>query len=250
MENLLTISDLNFSYGEVPALRNVNLEVPRGCITCLMGRNGVGKTTLVRTVTGHLAPRSGSIRLADSELGGIKAHERARLGLGYVPQGRMIFPRLTVEENLLVALNGLGSARPGRDPEAPIWRAGTARRELPQEIFAMFPILKEFLRRRGGDLSGGQQQQLAIARALITKPDLLILDEPTEGIQPSIIKQIGTVLMQLVEERGMTVLMVEQYVDFVKEIGHHFALMNRGAVVASGRTAELGEDLIREYLHV
>ena len=233
METLLNITDLNFSYGEVAALRNVNMPIPKGQITCLMGRNGVGKTTLARVIMGLLAPKTGRIDLRGEDILRLKPHRRVRQGLGYVPQGRMIFPRLTVEENLRVGLRG-------RD------RGG----KLPDEIFTLFPILKDFLKRRGGDLSGGQQQQLAIARALVTRPELLILDEPTEGIQPNVIKQIGAVLRHLVDKSGMTVLMVEQYVDFVKEVGHHFFVMNRGSVVAQGPTRNLSDDIIQEYLHV
>jgi urea transport system ATP-binding protein len=234
METLLNISDLNFSYGEVAALRNVNMVIPKGQITCLMGRNGVGKTTLAKVVMGVLSPKSGSINFQGTDIRGMRSHNRVRRGLGYVPQGRMIFPRLTVEENLRVGLNG-GDDKSGK---------------LPEHIYELFPILKDFLKRRGGDLSGGQQQQLAIARALVTRPELLILDEPTEGIQPNVIKQIGAVLRHLVEKSGMTVLMIEQYVDFVKEVSHQFCVMNRGTVVAHGPTVDLSNDIIQEYLHV
>ena len=215
-------------------LREVDLHVPAETIVSMMGRNGVGKTTLMNNIVGLLKPSSGSIQIEDQELVGVATHHRIRAGLGYVPQGRMIFPKLTVEENLKIGL----SAR--TDKQA----------HIPDEIYELFPILKEMGSRMGGDLSGGQQQQLAIGRALVTDPKVLILDEPTEGIQPNIIQQIGLVLRQLVENKRMTILIVEQYLDFVREFCQRFYIMNRGEIVAHDETNALNQNMIREYLSV
>ena len=215
-------------------LREVDLHVPAETIVSMMGRNGVGKTTLMNNIVGLLKPSSGSIQIEDQELVGVATHHRIRAGLGYVPQGRMIFPKLTVEENLKIGL----SAR--TDKQA----------HIPDEIYELFPILKEMGSRMGGDLSGGQQQQLAIGRALVTDPKVLILDEPTEGIQPNIIQQIGMVLRQLVENKRMTILIVEQYLDFVREFCQRFYIMNRGEIVAHDETNALNQNMIREYLSV
>lgn len=231
---MLTVSDLSFSYGEVQVLRGIDLHVPAETIVSVMGRNGVGKTTLMNNIVGLLKPSSGSIKVDDQEVVKIPTHHRIRAGLAYVPQGRMIFPKLTVEENLRV---GLSARMDGQT-------------HIPDEIYELFPILKEMGRRMGGDLSGGQQQQLAIGRALVTDPKVLILDEPTEGIQPNIIQQIGAVLRQLVEKQRMTILIVEQYLDFVREFCQQFYIMNRGEVVASGETVALNQNMIREYLSV
>ena len=231
---MLKVDGLSFAYGEVSVLRDVTLSVPKGQIVCVMGRNGVGKTTLMNNIIGLLKPKQGSIQIEEQEMSEIPAHKRIRHGLGYVPQGRMIFPKLTVIENLKVGL----SAR------------SDGKKSIPNIVFDMFPILKEMSGRRGGDLSGGQQQQLSIGRALVGNPRLLILDEPTEGIQPNIIQAIGDVLMKLVKERNMTILMVEQYLEFVREFGHHFYIMNRGQIVADGTTEELSTDIVRQHLSV
>ncbi len=234
MKTLLEIKDLNFAYGEVQALRDIAMQVPSKRIVCVMGRNGVGKTTLMRNITGLEKPSSGTMSMKGQDLLALPAYRRVTRGIGYVPQGRMIFPRLTVEENLLIGLSG-GNTR------------GTA---VLDEIHKLFPVLKEMKGRMGGDLSGGQQQQLAIGRALATNPSLLILDEPTEGIQPNIIQQIGEVLQHLVDEKDMTILIVEQYLDFVREFSHHFYIMNRGSIVENGETRNLTDDLVSNYLSV
>ena len=231
---MLNVQNLSFSYGEVQVLRGIDLNVPAETIVSVMGRNGVGKTTLMNNIVGLLKPTNGSIQIGDRELVGVSTHRRIRAGLAYVPQGRMIFPKLTVEENLRVGL----SARTDRLTQ------------VPDEIYELFPILKEMGKRMGGDLSGGQQQQLAIGRALVTDPKVLILDEPTEGIQPNIIQQIGTVLRKLVETRRMTILIVEQYLDFVREFCQQFYIMNRGEIVAHGETGALSQGMIQEYLSV
>ena len=235
---MLTLKNLNFSYGGVKALTDVSMTFPKGEVTCVIGRNGVGKTTLMRNIVGLLRSAGGSITLGDNgdstDLTPMAASKRARQGIGYVPQGRMIFPKLTVEENLKV---GLQARTDGV-------------KKIPDDVFELFPILREFLARKGGDLSGGQQQQLSIARAMVGGPTVLIPDEPTEGIQPNVIQQIGHVLQQLVEERDMTVVLVEQYLDFVKEFGNGFYIMNRGMVAAEGATSELSEEMIAEHLSV
>lgn len=231
---MLKVNGLSFAYGEVSVLRDVTLSVPKGQIVCVMGRNGVGKTTLMNNIIGLLKPKQGSIQIEEQEMSELPAHKRIRHGLGYVPQGRMIFPKLTVIENLKVGL----SAR------------SDGKKSIPDIVFDMFPILKEMSGRRGGDLSGGQQQQLSIGRALVGNPRLLILDEPTEGIQPNIIQAIGEVLTKLVKERDMTILMVEQYLEFVREFGHHFYIMNRGQIVADGTTEEFSTDMVRQHLSV
>jgi len=231
---MLNVENLSFSYGEVQALRGVDIEVPKEQIVCVMGRNGVGKTTLMKNIMGLLKPSTGSIKMEGVELLGVPTHNRIRAGLAYVPQGRMIFPKLTVEENLKVGL----SARSDKQTQ------------ISEEIYELFPIFKEMAKRMGGDLSGGQQQQLAIGRALVTDPRVLILDEPTEGIQPNIIQQIGAILEQLVEEKQMTVLIVEQYLDFVREHCQRFYIMNRGEIVACGEIEDLNQDLIKQYLSI
>ncbi|MCZ6680240.1 MAG: urea ABC transporter ATP-binding subunit UrtE, partial [Candidatus Poribacteria bacterium] len=225
---MLEVENLSFSYGEVQVLRGVDIEIPTEQIVCVMGRNGVGKTTLMQNIIGLLKPSSGSIRMEGQELVGVPTHNRIRAGLAFVPQGRMIFPKLTVEENLKVGL----SARSDKQTR------------IPEDVYELFPVLKEMTKRMGGDLSGGQQQQLAIGRALVTDPKVLILDEPTEGIQPNIIQQIGAVLRRLVEQKGMTVLIVEQYLDFVREFCQRFHIMNRGEIVADGETENLNQDMI------
>ncbi len=231
---MLSVNKLNFHYGAVQALYDVNMTMPTGEITCVMGRNGVGKTTLMKTIMGSMKSTSGSVSVDDHDVTILPSNKRARAGIALVPQGRQIFPKLSVEENLKVGLE----ARADR------------KRVVPPEIYDLFPILKQFQRRNGGDLSGGQQQQLAIGRALAGDPKVLLLDEPTEGIQPNIIQQIGEVLRMLVETRGMTVVLVEQYLDFVKQFGHRFYAMNRGRVVAEGTTEELTPEVVSTHLSV
>lgn len=231
---MLKISNLNFAYGEVKTLHNVNMEMMPGTITCITGRNGVGKTTLLGNIMGILQTKSGQIELQNEVITSLSGNKRARKGVALVPQGRHIFPRLTVEENLKIGL------------EARIDRS----REIPEYIYDLFPILKEMSTRMGGDLSGGQQQQLAIGRALAGDPLALLLDEPTEGIQPNIIQQIGEVLIDLAKNRNLIIIIVEQYLDFIREIGDNYYLMNRGRVVANGEINTLTDELVTEYLHV
>jgi len=231
---VLEISGLHQYYGGSHILWDLRLKVPEGSCTCLVGRNGVGKTTLLKTVMGLLPIRSGSIVFEGHELSGQPPEIRARLGIGYVPQGREIFPQLTVEENLRV---GLGARRDGL-------------REVPGSVFELFPALRKMRHRRGGDLSGGQQQQLAIARALVIDPKFLILDEPTEGIQPNIVHEIGDVIMHLNRERNMTVLLVEQKLPFARRVARDFVIMEKGRTVASGPIEGLDEHLIQRYLTV
>jgi len=227
---MLQIEGLNQYYGGSHILRDVSLQVPAGACTVLLGRNGVGKTTLLKTIMGLVPARTGSIRLelgsgaGADDLTKLPPYRRAALGIGYVPQGREIFNRLTVEENLRMGM-------------APL--PGSRAKQVPEHILEMFPVLKQMLRRRGGDLSGGQQQQLAIGRALAAGPRLLILDEPTEGIQPSIIKEIGAVIRQLVEKSRIAVLLVEQYYDFAESLADHYAVMSRGQITHSGPGAEM-----------
>ena len=231
---MLQIQGLNQFYGESHTLWDIDLTIPPGSCVCLMGRNGVGKTTLLRTIMGLVRARAGELRYADTELLGRPAEARPRLGIGYVPQGREIFAQLTVEENLRIGL----SAR--RDQL----------REIPERIFELFPVLKQMLHRRGGDLSGGQQQQLAIGRALALDPTLLILDEPTEGIQPNIVQQIGDVILRLNAEENLTVLLVEQKLPFARRVGKQFVILDRGRTVANGEMAALDEQLVQRYLSV
>jgi len=231
---MLTVDALDQYYGQSHTLRDVTLDVPRGECTVLMGRNGVGKTTLLQCVTGLLPVRGGRIRLADEDITSLPAERRAAAGIGYVPQGRQIFPRLSVEENLRIGL--------------PARRDGV--RTIPPEIHELFPVLADMRQRRGGDLSGGQQQQLAIGRALATGPDVLLLDEPTEGIQPNVVAEIGDIVVRLTREIGLTVLLVEQKLAFARRVGDRFALMDRGHVVASGAMDNLDDDLVRLHLTV
>ena len=234
--SLLDIRGLNVFYGESHILRNVDLSVAPGQMVCLIGRNGVGKTTLLKTVIGLLRQRSGAVRLEERELSAMPPHVRARGGIGYVPQGREIIPQLTVRENLLLGLEAL----PG----------GMAKnRHIDPLVFELFPILEKFLARRGGDLSGGQQQQLAIARALLGKPKLLLLDEPTEGIQPSVVLDIERAVRRIIETTGISVLLVEHHLHFVRQSDWYYA-MQKGGVVASGPTAELSSEMIHRFLSV
>jgi urea transport system ATP-binding protein len=231
----LTISDLRVSIGGSAILRGVDLTIRPKTVFCLMGRNGVGKSTTLKALMGLLPADSGQITLEGSSIDRAASADRARLGLGYVPQGREIFPHLTVEENLFIGLNARGQKR---DPVQ------------TDRIYTLFPIIKEFLHRKGGMLSGGQQQQLAIGRALLTRPKLLILDEPTEGIQPNIIDQIGDAIKMLRAEGEMSILLVEQYLDFCKELGDDFAILERGAVAASGGMTALSDEIVKEFLTV
>jgi urea transport system ATP-binding protein len=231
---MLTLQDISFSYGAVRAIDGVSMQMKPGQVTCVMGRNGVGKTTLMKTLVGTLRASRGKVLIADQDVTPLPPHKRVKSGIALVPQGRQIFPKLTVMENLMVGCE----ARTDK------------KRTIPEELFTLFPILKSMAKRMGGDLSGGQQQQLAIARALVGGPQVLLLDEPTEGIQPNIIQQIGHVLRMLATERGMTIVLVEQYLDFVREFGQHFYIMNRGRVVAQGATTELSSDLVSRHLSV
>lgn len=230
---MLTVHKLDQYYGSSHTLRAMDFVIPQSGCTTLLGRNGVGKSTLLKCLMGLLPATSGEITFNGTDITRLPPHARARLGLGYVPQGREIFSRLTVEENLL-----MGFAAHQR----------SAAKNLPAEIFEMFPVLKEMLRRRGGDLSGGQQQQLAIARALVMQPKLLILDEPTEGIQPSIIKDIERVIRMLAQRGDMAILLVEQYYDFARALADHYLVMSRGEIIKSGNGAEMETDKVRDCL--
>jgi len=231
---MLVVENVDQSYGQSQTLWNVNMRVEAGSCVSLIGRNGVGKTTLLNSVMGLLKIDSGTLLFEDNDLARLPAEHRASLRIGYVPQGRMIFPLLTVKENLLTGLGNLPRSE----------------RVLPDHIFELFPVLKTMMQRRGGDLSGGQQQQLAIARALVLKPKFLILDEPTEGIQPNIVEEIGDVIIRLNKELGLTVLVVEQKLPFVRRVASHFHIMSKGAVVASDVMNGLTESLIKEHLSV
>jgi urea transport system ATP-binding protein len=228
---VLAVAQLNQFYGGSHILRDVSFEVPAGKVTALLGRNGVGKTTLLRTLMGVIPAKTGTVRFGDADLSAAKPYERVRAGIGYVPQGREIFPRLTVEENLRM---GLATRPLGAD--------------VPARIYEMFPVLRQMLRRRGGDLSGGQQQQLAIGRALAAGPKLLILDEPTEGIQPSIIKDIERAIRSLAETGEMAILLVEQYYDFARSLANQYLVMERGEIIRRGAGADMDRDEVRALL--
>jgi len=231
----LRISELRVSIGGSAILRGVDLVVRPKSVFCLMGRNGVGKSTTLKALMGLLPADSGVVALEGTSLRRVPASERARMGLGYVPQGREIFPHLSVEENLFIGLHA---------------RRIKASKEQVDRIYTLFPIIKEFLHRKGGMLSGGQQQQLAIGRALLAEPKLLILDEPTEGIQPNIIDQIGDAIRLLRAEGAMSILLVEQYLDFCRELGDDFAILERGAVAAAGPMAALTDGVVAKHLTV
>ena len=231
---MLKVDGVNQFYGESHTLWDVDLEVPSGSCTCLMGRNGVGKTTLLKAVMGLLPVASGSIFFEVNELSSKPAELRAQQGIGYVPQGREIFTQLSVEENLRV---GLLARSDGLN-------------EIPELVFEIFPVLKQMLNRRGGDLSGGQQQQLAIGRALALNPKLLILDEPTEGIQPNIVHEIGDIIIRLNKEEGLTILLVEQKLPFARRVAKHFCILDKGRNVAAGSMENLGEEIINRHLTV
>lgn len=230
----LTVTDVNLHYGAAQALRSVSIEAKPNRITAVLGRNGVGKSSLLRAITGTHPISGGEIAIADTALKKSPPYARARMGLGYVPQGREIFPLLTVRENLYTGY-------------APIKASD---RTIPETIFELFPVLKTMLSRRGGDLSGGQQQQLAIGRALVTRPRILVLDEPTEGIQPSIIKDIGRALQFLRDEMGMTILLVEQYLDFCRELADDIYIMDRGEILHHGPASDLDKDAVKRHLMV
>jgi urea transport system ATP-binding protein len=231
---MLSVEAVDLYYGASYTLRRVSLTAQRGEVTCIMGRNGVGKTSLLRAIMGLQPIRSGRVSWDDKDITALPTHERARAGIALVPQGREIFPRLTVLENLQTGFATL--------PRSLC--------HIPDEIYTLFPVLKDMLGRRGGDLSGGQQQQLAIGRALVARPKLLILDEPTEGIQPSIIKDIGRVIEQLAARGDMAILLVEQYFEFARDLASAYAVMQRGEVVLSGRGNEMDEAEVRTYLTV
>ncbi len=230
---MLKVDNLNQYYGGSHILRDVSFEAPIGKVTTLLGRNGVGKTTLLKVLTGLVPAKTGSVSFDGKDLTRAPSHERVRAGIGYVPQGREIFPRLTVLENLQMGL----ATRPGGTP-------------IPERIFEMFPVLKQMLKRRGGDLSGGQQQQLAIGRALAFGPRLLILDEPTEGIQPSIIKDIERAIRTLAEEGNMAILLVEQYYDFAESLADQYLVMERGEIIKRGSGKDMAADGVKELLAV
>ncbi|MFO7859124.1 MAG: urea ABC transporter ATP-binding subunit UrtE [Ectothiorhodospiraceae bacterium] len=229
---MLRIEGLNQYYGGSHILSDIALEVSAGRANCLMGRNGMGKTTLLKCIMGLVPIKSGRILFHGEDISSKRPHERARLGLGYVPQGREIFPQLTVEENLRVPL------------------ASRRADGIPERVYELFPVLRDMARRRGGDLSGGQQQQLAIGRALVLDPEILLLDEPIEGIQPNIVKEISDVIRRLNQEQGITILLVEQKLPFARATADRFDIINNGRMVASGEMDELGDDLIAEHLTV
>ena len=230
---MLEVAGLNQFYGQSHTLWDMDLKVPEGSCVCLMGRNGVGKTTLLKSVMGTLPIRSGKINFMGSDIAPSRAEMRARRGIGWVPQGREVFSQMTVHENLRTGL----AARVDKQ------------QAVPERIFELFPVLKSMLQRRGGDLSGGQQQQLAMGRALAIDPKLLILDEPTEGIQPNIVSMIGDVLISL-KEQGLTILLVEQKLPFARRVGDYFCIMERGRAVATGKMAELSDDIVNKHLKV
>ncbi|MDO8346242.1 MAG: urea ABC transporter ATP-binding subunit UrtE [Cellvibrio sp.] len=231
---MLNIKNINQYYGQSHILWDLSLNIKQGTCGCLIGRNGVGKTTLLKCITGLLPVRDGSIQLNGYDINKLSTENRARGGIGFVPQGREIFPLLTVEENLKISLG----ARKDKS------------RFIPGLIYELFPVLKEMKHRRGGDLSGGQQQQLAIGRALVLDPKLLILDEPTEGIQPNVVRDIGDVIRKLNRELGLTVLLVEQKLPFARRVADDFFIMEKGSVVATGPIADLKDDLVQRYLSV
>jgi urea transport system ATP-binding protein len=231
---MLNIEGLNQYYGGSHTLRDVSIQAPMGAVTAVLGRNGMGKTTLLKCMMGLLPVRSGRIEFEGTDITRLKPHQRAQLGIALVPQGREIFPRLSVEENMLLAMAATGQ------PE----------RRVPDWVYDTFPILGQFVRRRGGDLSGGQQQQLAIARALVTRPRLLILDEPTEGIQPNVIKDIERVIAGLAAQRTMAILLVEQYYDFARDLADRYVVLQRGEVLLSGEGRRMDADGVRGLLSV
>ena len=231
---MITLSAVNQKYAGTQILWDVSLAIRPGSRTCIMGRNGVGKTTLLKTIMGLLPMSSGKLTFGEQDISNSPVELRPDIGIGYVPQGRHIFPQLTVEENLTVSLN---------------CKRQTSK-TIPEHVFELFPVLKEMLHRRGGDLSGGQQQQLAIGRALVLNPDVLILDEPNEGIQPNIVQLIRDVLLKLNKEQGMTIILVEQKLPFARAVGEQFVLMEKGHVISSGPMTGLTDELVGQYLAV
>ena len=233
--NMLQVNDLNQYYGGSHILRGLSFETTPGEITCLLGRNGVGKTTLLKCLMGIIPAKSGTLHWQGKLINHCKPHQRVQQGIAYVPQGREIFPRLTVEENLLMGLSRF---------------SGSQAKSVPDEIYQLFPVLREMKQRRGGDLSGGQQQQLAIGRALACKPQLLILDEPTEGIQPSVIKEIGAVIRSLANRGDMAILLVEQFYDFAAELADSYLVMSRGTIVQRGRGDDMEAQGVRQLVAI
>lgn len=231
---MIELTSVDQKYGGTQILWDLNLKIEKGSRTCIMGRNGVGKTTLLKTIMGLLPISAGSLVINDKDMSKSSVEQRPEIGVGYVPQGRHIFPQLTVEENLKISLNC----------------SRQKSKTIPHHIYKLFPVLKEMLHRRGGDLSGGQQQQLAIARALVLNPDILILDEPNEGIQPNIVQLIRDVLLKLNKEQGMTIILVEQKLPFARAVGENFHIMEKGQVVASGLMDELNDEIVGKYLAV
>ena len=232
---MLQVNDLNQYYGGSHILRGLSFETTPGEITCLLGRNGVGKTTLLKCLMGIIPAKSGTLHWQGKLINHCKPHQRVQQGIAYVPQGREIFPRLTVEENLLMGLSRF---------------SGSQAKSVPEEIYELFPVLREMKQRRGGDLSGGQQQQLAIGRALACKPQLLILDEPTEGIQPSVIKEIGAVIRSLANRGDMAILLVEQFYDFAAELADSYLVMSRGTIIQRGRGDEMEAQGVRQLVAI
>lgn len=230
---MLKINGLDTYYGESKIIDNLSLEVPKGKIVCLIGRNGVGKSTTLKSIMGLTKTPKGSIMFDGKEIIKMKPYERAKLGIGYVPQGRDIFPQMTVEENLKLGLQVKGD-----------------KGKIPPNVIDLFPIISKFMLRKGGDLSGGQQQQLAIARALVSEPKMLILDEPTEGIQPSIIADIGYAIKKINEWTGITILIVEQYLDFVLDVAEEYYVMDKGAIVMSGKTKDANKEEIQSRMTI
>ena len=231
---MIELTAVNQKYGGTQILWDLDLKIKKGSRTCIMGRNGVGKTTLLKTIMGLLPISSGNLVINDKDMSKSSVEQRPEIGVGYVPQGRHIFPQLTVEENLKISLNC----------------SRQKSKTIPNHIFKLFPVLEEMLHRRGGDLSGGQQQQLAIGRALVLNPNILILDEPNEGIQPNIVQLIRDVLLKLNKEQGMTIILVEQKLPFARAVGENFHLMEKGQVIASGPMDELDDELVSKYLAV
>ncbi|MFE5323994.1 urea ABC transporter ATP-binding subunit UrtE [Paenibacillus sp. NPDC056579] len=231
---MLIINDLEAGYGESMVLRGVNLKVEPGQVVCLMGRNGVGKTTLMKTIMGLIKSKRGRISYGDRDITQATPDRRAKAGIGYVPQGRDIFPQLTIEENLLLGLEA----------------SSTRKHAVPESVYEMFPVLKQMMRRKGGDLSGGQQQQLSIARALVAEPKLLLLDEPMEGIQPSIVMEIEQVIESIKAQKQMSVLLVEQSLTFATSIADYYYVLDKGTIVAEGSSAQLSEEQVKKHLAV
>jgi urea transport system ATP-binding protein len=231
---MLRLDGINTFYGTSHILHGISLDVADGELVAVLGRNGAGKTTLLRSITGETPPLAGSIQLDGTDITRLKSHKRTHLGISYVPQGRQIIPDITVEENIFVALLGKG-----RKPD-----------KIPDMVFDFFPAIAELTKRKGGVLSGGQQQQVAIARALVQEPKLLLLDEPTEGLQPSVVEEIDALLKRITKERGCAILLVEQNLDFVRDITQRFAILDTGRIVAEGNVSELSDEFIRTHLQV